>query len=442
MPNFNFSKDFKSVKKVIEGFVSKSPNLAKAMGDSTITMGLSNDSTYGVIDSAAMQPVYVGDSAHKGGLNVSAEVKALSNKGMDKVNVNYRYNPETKKFDGYGSKFIGDASPLTAGQAISPWNVNYFSNLYKQPLLYSNFKELVKVDVGSDPWAEVMTLNSAAFAGFGAIGRAGAPSNEMHMDVNIQSGLMTSAIINITASYALDIIELERSRNSGNPFASQLISEKQKYQLYVLNILEDYLGYYGNAGTGTNGLLSVNNVIAWSGIGSSLSTIANGASVTRGSDIYKLVSKVINSFLSTNHNKFNKVRIGVSEVAWNILSSVSYSDTYEPKSVMVIIEENYRAGRGAYDRPVDVQFVVDPMLGASSIFNSLSTDYMVITAPEIETGASETNQDIVLFGAPLKDFVYPVIPGAYNTQYKMLKRIAGVFAPVSSAVVAYSGFGV
>ena len=296
MPKFNFSKDFKHLQKVITGFVNSDSKLVRAMGDSEITVGLTNDSVYGAIDAASRMPVYVGDSNHLGSLNANAEVKALSNNDMNKVNVSYRYNPETKKFDGFGSKFIGDASPLTGAQALSPWNVNYFSNLYKQPLLYSNFKELVKVDVGSDPWAEVMTLNTAAFAGFGAIGKAGAPSNEMHMDVNIQSGMMTSAIINITASYALDIIELERSRSGANPFGAQLISEKQKYQLYVLNILEDYLGYYGNAGTGTTGLLSVNNVTAWSSIGSSLTTIANSVSTTRGSDIYKLVSKVINTF--------------------------------------------------------------------------------------------------------------------------------------------------
>ena len=40
------------------------------------------------------------------------------------------------------------------------------------------------------------------------------------------------------------------------------------------------------------------------------------------------------------------------------------------------------------------------------------------------------------------EFVYPTIPGSYDTQYKFLRRVAGVFAPVQAAVVAYSGFGI
>jgi hypothetical protein len=43
---------------------------------------------------------------------------------------------------------------------------------------------------------------------------------------------------------------------------------------------------------------------------------------------------------------------------------------------------------------------------------------------------------------PLKEFVYPVIPGMVNTQHRMLRRYAGVFAPVGQSVKIYSGFGV
>lgn len=439
----NFGKEFKSLKKLTENFFNTKEGykIGKAIGDTEIAMGLSSDRTFGTLGTGAYTPVYVGDSSWKGSLNASAELKAIANNDLAKVNVNYRYNPSTKKFDGYASKYVADGA-LTNAQALSPWNVNIISQLYKQPLIYSNAKELVKIDSGSDPWAEVMTLYEAAYAGFGPIGQAGSPSNSMHYDINVQSGMMTSAIINMTASYALDIIEMERAKGGNNPFGAQMITEKQRYALYVLDLLEDYLIYYGNEGTETKGLLSVNSVSAWSGVGSSLTVINAGASTSKGSDIYALVYGVVNTFLTANYNKFNKIRIAVSPTAYNLLATVPYSATYNPKSVLTILEENFRAGIGAYNKPVDVKFIVEPLLSPSTIFNSLTTDYMIITAPEIETGAEETNQDIIVYGSPLNQFVYPVIPGMYETQYKMLKRTAGIFAPISSAIAAYSGFGV
>ena len=82
------------------------------------------------------------------------------------------------------------------------------------------------------------------------------------------------------------------------------------------------------------------------------------------------------------------------------------------------------------------------MLDANTEFNSNAYDYLTITAPEVGTGPEDTRQSIILQGMPLKEFVYPVIPGMVNTQHRMLRRYAGVFAPVSNSVKVYSGFGV
>ena len=65
----------------------------------------------------------------------------------------------------------------------------------------------------------------------------------------------------------------------------------------------------------------------------------------------------------------------------------------------------------------------------------------MITAPEIGAGPTDEKQDLLLFGAPLMNYVFPAIPGQYNTQYKTLRRVAGVFAPVPIAAKVYSGFG-
>ena len=82
------------------------------------------------------------------------------------------------------------------------------------------------------------------------------------------------------------------------------------------------------------------------------------------------------------------------------------------------------------------------MLDAKTDFNPNNYDYMVITAPEIGLGPSDTRKNVILQGMPLKEFIYPVIPGQINTQHRMLRRYAGIFAPVTEAIQVYSGFGV
>ena len=75
------------------------------------------------------------------------------------------------------------------------------------------------------------------------------------------------------------------------------------------------------------------------------------------------------------------------------------------------------------------------------MFNETSADYMVITAPEIGAGPDDTVQPLVLYGTPLDQYVFPAIPGMYNTQFKTLSRVAGIFAPVPEAVEVIQGFG-
>ena len=51
------------------------------------------------------------------------------------------------------------------------------------------------------------------------------------------------------------------------------------------------------------------------------------------------------------------------------------------------------------------------MLDAKTDFNPNNYDYMVITAPEVGLGPSDTRKNVILQGMPLKEFIYPVIPG-------------------------------
>ena len=46
------------------------------------------------------------------------------------------------------------------------------------------------------------------------------------------------------------------------------------------------------------------------------------------------------------------------------------------------------------------------------------------------------------YATALNKFVFPVIPGMYNHQYKTLRRVAGIMAPIPAATRVYAGFGV
>ena len=82
------------------------------------------------------------------------------------------------------------------------------------------------------------------------------------------------------------------------------------------------------------------------------------------------------------------------------------------------------------------------MLAAKTELNPSALDRLVITAPEVGAGPTDEKQDILLAGIPLENFAYPVYPNSYDQQHAVLRRYAGVFAPVSKAVKVYSGFGV
>ena len=287
-----------------------------------------------------------------------------------------------------------------------------------------------------------MSLPLAQFSGFAAVNNAGSVSNSKTQDVEIQTGMMSRTIINMEVTYKITVEELNRLSTSSAPWAGQMISQKQAYANWVMEMLTDVLIYWGNSATGTDGLFTVKAPTAWSGVGSSLTTINAGSSTSKGSDMYALFASAISDYLTTNLNKFTEVDIGMSPLAYNILSKQAYSSVYNPKSPLAIFMENFDAGETKDGTKPTFNIFPDALLSANTIFNSLSTDYLVITSPSIGAGPNDEQQPIIALGAPLMDFVYPVVPGQYNTQYKQLRRTAGVFAPYTPAIQVYTGFGV
>ena len=158
--------------------------------------------------------------------------------------------------------------------------------------------------------------------------------------------------------------------------------------------------------------------------------------------MYQALAKAITDFMGASKNKFDVVRVAMSPEAYNVLTSTPYSNNYEPKSPLKIFEENFEAGVTKNGSKPKVEFFADPFLSASNEFDNSGSDKLVITAPEIGAGTDDEKQDLLLLGIPLENFTYPVYPNSYDQQHAVLRRFAGVFAPVGQAVKCYSGFGV
>lgn len=429
-------KSCNNLRKITEKFIGENPALMNATRGFEMSFGPSSEPQFQT-PAHAQDAIFVGDSARIIGAEKSAEVEALFKLDQNKVSCRPVYDSIQKGWKYQFDKLVTDAASPLVGQTFSPWNVSFFNRVFREPLLYSHARKLVRIEQGSNPWAEVMTLILEQYAGFAISSATGSAQNTMVNDVNVMNGMMTGNVINLSASYSLTLEEQERDRRGGNPFAGQGLASKQKYVNYVIDMLTDYLTYYGNGDI--QGLLDVNPIISYSG--SSLAEIAAGSSGTKGSDAYAALYNILNDFLTSGDNKFEKITVAMSPEAYNNLTSLPYSSNYNPTAAHKIFVDNYLAGKGKDGATPTVEFYSDPLLKAGSIFNPSTHDYMVITAPEVKAGPSEEMQPLVLFGAPMMNLVFPVIPGQYNTQYKTMRRVAGVFAPVPQAIRVYQGFG-
>ena len=445
--NYDIGKGFKKLGKMAEKMIASNGKANDLLRDATLQIGMASDPHFGVGISAVNNPIYVGDSAAIGeAVGLTPELEALYKKNAMGVNVRPRFNTRTGKYDMVFAKsgvqkYVGDSGELIAAQAISPWNASYFPELFKQPLLYSHARDLVKRMGGTNPWGEVQNLPLAAYSGWGLIDAAGTVASNLKQNVNVQGGIMSSSIINIKVFFNYTVEEMERAKgDNGSPFAGALMAEKQRYAQYVIDMITDYLTYYGNEDTNTLGLLDINGETTWAG--QTLEEIAaDDSNTTKGNTMYKALAKAVTDFMDASQNKFDVVRVAMSPYAYNKLTSTAYSDVYEAKSPLKIFEENFEAGVTKNGSKPRVEFFADPMLAANTVFNPSLSDKLVITAPEIGAGPNDEKQDILLLGVPLENFTYPVYPNAYDQQHAVLRRFAGVFAPVSIAVKCYTGFG-
>jgi hypothetical protein len=126
---------------------------------------------------------------------------------------------------------------------------------------------------------------------------------------------------------------------------------------------------------------------------------------------------------------------------YNYLTSTPYS-AYDASSALEIFVRNYEAGAGKDAITPKIEFYPDPLLGQSTVWNASTSDYFIITAPEIPGGDDYEMQPVIRAVRPLHKFTLPVVPGTYQTQFKTISRYGGIIAPHTPAIAVYTGFGV
>lgn len=423
-------------------YVSKDAGLMRALNNCTLEVGFDNDPGFGVPAHAAESALFCGDEAVIGRKIIDASTEALLRTDASKVSVRPVWNEETQKFDMAFKAMMGDAAPdFLAGQIFSPWNITYLNKIWKEPLSYSHAKELIRSEnAGNNPFAELFTLFLEQYAGWGVIGQTGTFQNNMTNDVQVKNGMASFPIINMMGTYSITL--REKKQKSWGPMGTSPIARKQSYLEYVMDMMKNILIIYGNEETNTPGLMQINPIETWAAGKSVKDYYASTTSTTRGSDLFRMLAGVVNDFMSKADNKFGKIKIAVSPEAYNYLTSTPYSDVYSPQAAMKTFAENYLAGKGPGHTTPTIEWVAEPLLKANSPVNPNPFDYMILSAPEIGGGPENERQATNFYSNVLDKFVFPVIPGMYNEQYKTLSRTAGVIAPIPAATEVFAGFGV
>jgi len=423
----------------------------------------SNDHVFEIPDHAPAFPMHV-DPSNFGSDVGRTVVDSIVTKNPESARVGWKYNRQSGKFDrifdaSISGKFVGDsrkyladsntndaAINLIQSQLFAPANMSWITRPFYQVLSYSKAMEAVQIETGNNPFASVMNLPLIAFGGgFATMTGAGALNNVDTFDVDAQSSAMSSTVLNFEATYRLTVEEKARQEyGDTSPYGNFAVSAKIKYASWVMDTFRDYLIWYGNTSTNTTGILNVNSVTAWGSAGygnQSVNYIKTNNTTNPGFTAYNGMAQALVAFLTGNLNKVDRVKVFVSPMTYNNLGYMPFSSTYNPSSALKILVDNFLAGAGYTDQTPAIEIIPEPMLSPSTVWNSNAFDYMVILANDIPGGLNDERQPTLLAGIPLQKYMFPTVPGTYQTQYKILSRYAGIFAPYTPIVAVYSGFG-
>lgn len=346
-------------------------------------------------------------------------------------------------------KKVGVTDSLLEQTSIQMWNVGWLTKIIKQPFATSHAKNLVSVESFNNPWADVIGLFKESFEGYGKLSNVARGNFKQNNSnpVSNEASQIVDEVFNISVDYESDVMEDIKAKQSGNFITGQIKADREKYAMMVLDRMQDALIYYGSDEAGIDGLTDVAPVVQYAGT-PIYDLFLSTTSTTRGSDIVRAMQTEIGNFLRENHYMAREVRINCSEYVFQALTQTVYSDVYNPKSPLNIIQDNFNIKNELDGGLVSVKYTIvsDTMLnpsisgGEQNPFNPNNYDLFVITVPSIKDAMGEQDS-LIIHPELLKSYVVPALWQRTGMLYTMYKRIGGVIAPVEGTVKVIAGFG-
>ena len=335
---------------------------------------------------------------------------------------------------------------LLSGTSIPYWNVGYLNKIFKQPFASSFAKNLVSVEGFGNPWCDAVAVFKESFEGFGRISNAARGTMEMGNSnpVTNSMGQIMTDIVNIAVDYESSIEENMRAKGQpGNFLSAQGIVDRERYANMVLERIHDAIIIFGNAETGTDGLIDLATGGEQTYTGTPFNDIVlDITDTTKGSHIVEALNAIIAEFLRSNLYMPSEIKINCSTYVMKAMTSTTYSSGFNPSSPVQIIQGNFDAAQqiGGGVKSCKWTLVADPMLDPNTPFNPEDTDLFIMTIPSVNS-ALEDQHGLVISPEPLKQFIVPPIYQRGGLLYTMYKRIGGIIAPVENTIQVWRGVG-
>lgn len=383
---------------------------------------------------------YIQDSLASGKTEDAIKKEMDSAMYFDPKTMQYVIVPSVKGVPGL------NVDSLIGATALPYWNVGYLARIFKQPFVQSYAKNLVSVEGFGNPWCDAVAVFKESFEGFGRISNTARGNVEQNASnpVSNEMGQIMTDVINLAVDYESSIEEQMRAGGQpGNFLSPYAMGDRERYANMVLERMHDALILFGNAETGTEGLLDVatGGVVAYTG--TPFNEIVDSlVETTKGSKIVEALNAIIHEFLRENAYMPTDLRINVSTYVMKAMTATTYSQGYNPSSPMEIIKGRFDGAKsvGGGLQSCSWTMVADPMLDPNTPFNPNNYDLMIITVPSVKS-ALEDQHGLVISPEVLKQFIVPPLYQRGGLLYTMYKRVGGIIAPVENTVRVYSGVG-
>ena len=391
------------------------------------------------------------DSAIKSGLTQEQATKKVKDSlipvmGFDPATRQYVISARAPEKE---ARAFGVTDSLLEQTSVQMWNVGWLTKIIKQPFATSHAKNLVSVESFNNPWADVVGLFKESFEGYGKLSNVARSNFKQNNSnpVSNEASQIVDEVFNISVDYESDVMEDIKAKQTGNFITGQIKADREKYAMMVLDRMQDALLYFGSDEAGIDGLTDVGAVVQYAGT-PIYDLFTSTTSTTRGSDIVRAMQTEIGNFLRENHYMAREVKINCSEYVFQALTQTVYSDVYNPKSPLKIIQDNFNVTNELDGGLISVKYTIvsDTMLnpsitgGEQNPFNSNHYDYFIITVPSIKDAMGEQDS-LIIHPELLKSYVVPALWQRQGMLYTMYKRIGGVIAPIEGTVKVLAGFG-